>query len=127
MNELILNIFGGFTFGYWLSALFFGIDGYLLHKFFTFSMDGKDKASTPDNFSIKYWISDLRNWMDAIGSLLMFYTWVRFKTELVDIFATDEVVQIFNKWTNNFIAHVIFGLFFTILVARLRKYFSEKK
>lgn len=117
MKIYLNNIVGGITFDYWLSCLIFGLIGFALYKWATY--DPAVKQSSPNFFSFKYWIDN--NKADMFGGVLIFYIWIRFKNEIFMATENHELSLVLAKVSDSFFIHILFGVFFTHIVRRLRK------
>ncbi len=117
MKELLLNIFSNYSFAYWISAMFFGLIGFVFYKWVTYNPNSK--KTSPNVFSWKYWISN--NTSDMLGGTLTFFIWVRFKNEIFEAFNNDSVNQWLVSFTDTFFVHMMFGVLSIDIIRRVRK------
>jgi len=117
IKELTLNIFGNNSLAYWISALIFGLIGFVFYKWVTYNPNSK--KTSPNVFSWKYWISN--NTSDMIGGALTFFIWVRFKKEIFEAFNNDSVSQWLVSFTDTFFVHMMFGVLSIDIIRRVRK------
>ena len=122
MKQFLLNIFGINDAPYWVSAMIFGLLGFIFYKWVTYNPTSK--TDSPDVFSMKYWIET--NKSDALGGMLTFFLWVRFKNEIFQAFNNDSVSVWLIQFTDTFFIHAMFGVFFTDIIRRTRKALRKK-
>ncbi len=123
MKEVLENISGGITLGYWISSLIFGFFGFTLYKWATY--DPKSKEESPNMFSWDYWISN--NKSDMFGGVLIFFIWVRFKNEIFMAFSNEALSIALVAVSDTFFIHILFGVLFTYLIRKVRKSIRKLK
>jgi hypothetical protein len=106
-----------------VSALIFGTLGFVLYKWLTYNPH--KKIESPDVFSWSYWFQN--NYSDMIGGALTFFIWIRFKNEIFQAFNNDAVSVWLVQFTDTFFIHLMFGVFFTDIIRRIRKALKTKK
>ena len=114
------NLLGAFTLVYYRDAFIFGLIGFILFKWLTFT---KNKETGP--FDMVIWIR--RNWFDLFGAFLFFFVWVRFKNDILAVFGENPLVIFFKAVTDHFMLHLVFGLLSTSISNALRKYLRGTK
>ncbi len=117
MKELLLNILSDYSLAYWISAMIFGLIGFVFYKWITYNP--YTKKTSPDVFSWNYWIK--HNTSDFIGGLITFFIWVRFKNEIFQAFSNDATSVWLVQFSDTFFIHMIFGILSTDLIRRARK------
>lgn len=122
MQEIFINIFGGYSLAYWTSAFFFGMVGFILHKFLTYNPNTKE--TSPNQFNLTYWLQN--NWLDIFGGLFIFFAWIRFKNEILETLPENPLVVWFKVFTDSFFIHLAFGMFSTIISKSLRKFLKKQ-
>ena len=117
MKELLLNILSDYSLAYWISAMIFGLIGFVFYKWITYNP--YSKKTSPDVFSWNYWIKHTTS--DFIGGALTFFIWVRFKNEIFQAFSNEATSVWLVQFSDTFFIHMMFGILSTDLIRRARK------
>lgn len=114
------NLLGQFTLEYYRDAFIFGVIGFSLFKWFTFTKNKKTGV-----FSMNIWIQE--NWFDVLNAFMFFFIWIRFKNDIISVFGENPLVIFLQSATDSFFLHFVFGLLSTSISNQLRKYLRKSK
>ena len=128
MKYLLLSVlFGAITISQWGEIFALGFFGALAYKLVSYNNTGKHKSYSPEQFNIKYWLSDRGNWNDLLLGLVLFFFISRFKAEVLFTFSTNAFVQYITPFATSPLFYLMLGFLMTFIIKKIRSWNTAYK